>query len=136
MYVYIYICIHHKRTVRGVTFFSSVIGAAYHCRDKTGRKQMKVKGKSKKPNVRIIITISRRFKNNVHRFLSVVKTRTNQTRGRHSFFLPSSLNVLHLSPLFSNFHIHPYYHNLSLFLSLFLCFFTLPFFSLLLLLVS
>lgn len=35
----IYICIDHKRTVRGVTFFSSVIGAAYHCRDENGKNE-------------------------------------------------------------------------------------------------
>lgn len=105
-YVYIYICIDHKRTVRGVTFFLLWLGR-HTTVVKTGRMRMKVNGsnhgmKGKPKTCGLTITTIR---NNVHRFLSVVKTRTNQTRSRHSFFfspyqpLPLSLPPLHpLSP--------------------------------------
>lgn len=42
VYMYAYVHIDHKRTP-WCDIFSSVIGAAYHCRGETGRKRMKVK---------------------------------------------------------------------------------------------
>jgi len=82
----IYICIDHKKIVRGVTFFLLWLGRHTTVVTKPGR--MKVNGsnhgmKGKPKTCGLTITTIR---NNVHRFLSVVKTRTNQTRGRHNFF--------------------------------------------------
>lgn len=69
----IYICIDHKRTVRGVTFFLLWLGRHTTVVTKTGR--MKVNGsnhgmKGKPKTCGLTITTIR---NNVHRFLSVVK---------------------------------------------------------------
>jgi len=89
----IYICIDHKRIVRGVTFFLLWLGRHTTVVTKSGR--MKVNGsnhgmKGKPKTCGLTITTIR---NNVHRFLSVVKTRTNQTRGRHNFFFLPRLNL-------------------------------------------
>lgn len=61
MYIYIYICIDHKRTVRGVTFFLLWLGR--HTTVVTKREESKWKWKEsrkkkKTKNVRIIITIT------------------------------------------------------------------------------
>lgn len=115
MYKYVYICIDHKKTVRGVTFFLLWLGR-HTTVVKTGRMRMKVNGsnhgmKGKPKTCGLTITTIR---NNVHRFLSVVNTRTNQTRGRHSFFffpsqsLPLSLSPVHpLSPTFLSLSLSP-----------------------------
>lgn len=113
----IYICIDHKKTVRGVTFFLLWLGR-HTTVVKTGRMRMKVNGsnhgmKGKPKTCGLTITTIR---NNVHRFLSVVNTRTNQTRSRHSFFFSPSQS-LPLEPFSSS----PSVTNLSL------C--VLPFFS-------